>query len=141
MVTHVNQVEQPQILILATEACAYPGADNVGQIHAEYPTNTYIIRVPAPVIFPESFYLRCFERGIAGIIVMSCGHECPYPGAYDALAARISRVHEQMAERNIEPDRLRLCAICTVCSKAFLKEVHQMHERLRQAASAPRAAR
>jgi len=100
MMTHVKQVEQPKILILATEACAYPGADNVGQIHAEYPTNTYIIRVPAPVIFPESFYLRCFERGIAGIIVMSCGHECPYPGAYDALAARISRMHEQMGDRS-----------------------------------------
>ncbi len=137
---HDNQAEQPKILILATEACAYPGADNVGQIHAEYPTNTYIIRVPAPAIFPETFYLRCFERGIGGILVMSCGHECPYPGAYDALAARISRVHEQMAERNIETDRLRLCAICTVCSKAFLKEVLQMHERLARDASELRVA-
>lgn len=126
-----------KILILATEACAYPGADNVGQIHAEYPTTTYILRVPAPVIFPESFYLRCFEKGIAGILVMSCGHECPYPGAYDALAARISRVHQQMIERNIDTSRLRLCAICTVCSKAFLKEVHQMHERFAQVVAEP----
>lgn len=124
----------PKILILATEACAYPGADNVGQIHAEYPTNTYVLRVPAPAVFPESFYLRCFEKGIAGILVMSCGHECPYPGAYDALAARISRVHQQMIEHKIDTSRLRLCAICTVCSKAFLKEVHQMQERLATAA-------
>ena len=50
----------PNILILATEACAYPGADYVGQIHAEYSTNTYIVRVPAPVILPEDFHLRCF---------------------------------------------------------------------------------
>jgi len=133
--TPSNGDEQPKILILATQACAYPGADHVGQIHAKYPTNTYIMRVPAPVIFPESFYLRCFEKGIAGILVMSCGHECPYPGAYDALAARISRVHQQMAERGLETDRLRLCAICTVCSKAFLKEVHQMHEKFVEATS------
>ena len=130
----VSQDGPPKILILATEACAYPGADNVGQIHAEYPTNTYIVRVPSPVIFPESFYLRCFEKGIAGILVMSCGHECPYPGAYDALAARISRVHQQMIEHKIDTSRLRICAICTVCSKAFLKEVHQMHEKFMQAA-------
>jgi len=133
--THPNQTEKPKILILATDTCAYPGADNVGQIHMEYPTNTYIVRVSAPVIFPEEFYLRCFDKGMAGIIVMSCGHECPYPGAYDALAARISRVHQQMAERNIETARLRLCAICTVCSKAFLKEVHMMHEQFGQIAS------
>ncbi|MBN2296343.1 MAG: hydrogenase iron-sulfur subunit [Pirellulales bacterium] len=132
MMAHPNKSEKPKILILATEACAYPGADNVGQIHMEYPTNTYVVRVPAPVIFPEEFYLRCFEKGIAGIIVMSCGHECPFPGAYDALAARISRVHKMMTERGIETDRLRLCAICTVCSKAFLKEVRQMHDKFGQ---------
>ena len=125
----------PGILILATESCAYPGADNVGQIHADYPTNAYVVRVPAPVVFPEEFYLRCFEKGIAGIIVMSCGHECPYEGAYDRFAARIGRVHALMKERGLDTRRLRLCAICTVCSSAFLKEVNQMNEYLTGEAS------
>ena len=124
----------PKILLLATEACAYPGADHVGQIHAEYPTNTYIIRVPAPVAFPADFYLRCFEKGIAAILVMSCGHECPYPNAYSRLAQRIADVHGRMKERGLDTKRLRLCAICTVCSKAFLKEVNQMNDFLRGAA-------
>lgn len=117
----------PKILILATVACAYPGADYVGQNHIEYPPNTYIIRVPAPVVFPENFYLYCFEKGIDGIIIMSCGHECPYEGAYKRLADRVSRVHEQMKERKIDPKRLRLCAICTVCARPFLKEINQMN--------------
>ena len=123
---------KPKILILATLACAYPGADNVGQIHAEYPTNTYIIRVPAPVIFPEKFYMQCFEKGISGIIVMSCGHECPYEGAYDALSKRISKVHGAMKEKGLDINRLKLCAICTVCSRAFLKEVNLMAEVLKK---------
>ena len=127
--------KKSKILILATEACAYPGADHVGQIHADYPTNTYIVRVPAPVIFPEAFYLRCFEKGIDGILVMSCGHECPYEGAYDRLAVRIGRVHKLMKERGIDTNRLRICAICTVCSRAFLKEVHDMNEILSAAES------
>lgn len=122
--------EAPQILILATSACAYPGADNVGQIHAEYPAHTSILKVPDPVLFPESFYLRCYQKGIGGILVMSCGHECPYPGAYQALSERIGRTHKQMAEQGIDTNRLRLCAICTVCSKAFLKEVRLMTELL-----------
>jgi F420-non-reducing hydrogenase iron-sulfur subunit len=125
-----EQASRPKILILATEACAYPGADNVGQIHADYPTSTYIIRVAAPVLLPEGFYLRCFEKGIAGIIVMSCGHECPYEGAYDRLAKRVAQVHTLMKERGLDTNRLRLCAICTVCSKAFLKEVNQLSEYL-----------
>ena len=135
-----KQAKRPTILILATETCAYPGADHVGQIHAEYPTNAYVIRVPAPVVFPEEFYLRCFEKGIAGIIVMSCGHECPYEGAYDRFAARIGRVHDLMKERGMDPKRLRLCAICTVCSSAFLKEVNQLNEYLMGEASVAPAA-
>jgi coenzyme F420-reducing hydrogenase delta subunit len=125
-----ERAKRPTILILATDACAYPGADNVGQVHAEYPTHTYVIRVPAPVLFPASFYLRCFEKGVDGIIVMSCGHECPYEGAYDRLARRIGEVHALMKQRGLETDRLRLCAICTVCSKAFLNEVRRMCEML-----------
>ena len=133
----VTELEKrPKILILATETCAYPGADNVGQIHADYPTNAYVVRVPAPVMFPEEFYLRCFEKGIAGIIVMSCGHECPYEGAYDRFAARIGRVHALMKERGLDTKRLRLCAICTVCSKAFLKEVNELNEYLTKEAAA-----
>ena len=122
--------KRPKILILASAACAYPGADHAGQIHADYPTNSYILRVPAPILFPESFYFRCFEKGIGGIIVMSCGHECPYKGAYHLLAQRVSSVRAKMKEKGLDPNRLRLSAICTVCSRAFLKEINDMNELL-----------
>jgi coenzyme F420-reducing hydrogenase delta subunit len=123
--------ETPPILILATIPCAYPGADTVGQAHASYPTNTYILRVPSPVLFPDDFYYRCFQKGIGGIIVMSCGEECPYQGAYKRLAARVDRVYKGLKERGIDPRRIRLTAICTVCSSAFLREVNQMNDLLK----------
>ena len=56
------RTNQQKILILATETCAYPGANAVGQAHMSYPTNTYILRVRAPVLFPEKFYLDCFAK-------------------------------------------------------------------------------
>jgi coenzyme F420-reducing hydrogenase delta subunit len=116
-----------KILILATESCAYPGANSVGQAHASYPANTFIMRVRAPAMFPEHFYMDCFRKGIAGIIIMSCGEECPYEGAYHALAKRIDRVYQQMKALNIDIRRLRLTSICTVCNRAFLKEVNDMN--------------
>ena len=116
-----------KILILATESCAYPGANSVGQAHATYPANTYILRVRAPVLFPEHFYMDCFKKGISGIIIMSCGEECPYDGAYHALAKRIDRVYQQMKAEDIDLRRLRLTAICTVCNRAFLREVNDMN--------------
>jgi len=124
------QSAQAKILILATESCAYPGANAVGQAHMSYPANTYILRVRAPVLFPERFYLDCFEKGIGGIIIMSCGVECPYEGAYEALARRIDKVFALMKARGLDIRRLRLTSICTVCTRAFVKEVKQMHDLL-----------
>jgi coenzyme F420-reducing hydrogenase delta subunit len=120
----------PKILILATSSCAYPGADATGQAHQDYPTNTYIMDVPSPAIFPEDFYYECFEKGVGGIIVMSCGAECPYEGAYERLASRLDRVALGLKERGIDQRRLKLCSICTVCTKSFLKEVNEMNQLL-----------
>lgn len=120
--------QKGKILILATETCAYPGADSVGQSHSSYPTNTFILRVRAPVLFPERFYMDCFKKGISGIIIMSCGEECPYEGAYKALARHLDRVYQLMKAVDLDIRRLRLTAICTVCNRAFLKEVNLMNE-------------
>lgn len=119
--------KEGKILIMATESCAYPGANSVGQAHSSYPSNTYIIRVRAPALFPEKFYLDCFHKGISGILIMSCGEECPYEGAYHALAKRIDKVYQIMKAEKIDIRRLRLTAICTVCNRAFLKEVNSMN--------------
>jgi F420-non-reducing hydrogenase iron-sulfur subunit len=124
--------QQNKILILATETCAYPGADSVGQAHSTYPANTYILRVRAPVLFPESFYIDCFKKGISGIMVMSCGEECPYEGAYKALATRLDSVYKKMKAMELDLKRLRLTAICTVCNRAFLNEVKQMDQLVRE---------
>ena len=126
MASRENSKGEGKILILATETCAYPGANSVGQAHSTYPANTYILRVRAPVLFPEQFYLDCFKKGISGIIIMSCGEECPYEGAYHVLAKRLDRVYKMMKERNLDIRRLRLTSICTVCNRPFLKEVNNM---------------
>ena len=116
-----------KILVLATATCAYPAADATGQAHLHYPANAFILRVPSPVLFPDQFYFDCFDKGIGGILIMSCGHECPYTGAFAKLAARIDRVKLGLKERGIDPGRIRLSAICTVCTKPFLKEIDELN--------------
>ena len=123
---------KPRILILATLSGGYAGADSVGQIHASYPSNTYIFPVLSPCMFPEDFYLRAFERGIDGIIVMFSGTDSPYKGDSERTAEIINRVYVEMKERGINTRRLRLVAICTVCTAPFLREVNQMNELLQE---------
>jgi F420-non-reducing hydrogenase iron-sulfur subunit len=126
----VMQAHKPKILILATLSGGYAGADSVGQLHTDYAANTYVLPVRSPAMFPEAFYLGTFDRGIDAILVMYSGTDSPYKGDADRTAALINRVYPLMKQRGIDTRRLRLVAICTVCTKAFLKEVTQMNELL-----------
>jgi len=126
-----------KILIITTNVSSYPGANTVGQARLQYSPGTSIIRVPDPVMFPDEFYMRAFEKGVDGIIVMSSGSDCPYEGAYKRLSERIARVYTQMKDKGIDRTRLKLTTICTVCKAAFLKEINDMQDNLaKQAAGA-----
>jgi coenzyme F420-reducing hydrogenase delta subunit len=125
-----KKAKEPKILILATLAGGYAGADSTGQSHMEYPVNTYILPVMSPVMFPPEFFVRAFERGIDGIIIMYSGTDSPYKVEADGTAALLNRTYGLMKERKLDIRRLRLAAICTVCVKPFLKEVKLMTDLL-----------
>ena len=127
----VSAVADPEarptrMLVIATLLCSYPGIDATGQAHMEYPPNTFVIPTPDPVMFPESFYLYCFEQGVDAILIASCGTDSPYKGSFEQLARQIDRTYVLMKERDIDIRRLKLTAICSVCTKAFIKEVADM---------------
>jgi coenzyme F420-reducing hydrogenase delta subunit len=122
--------QKPKILILATISGGYAGADAVGQLHADYPSNTYILPVLCPSMFPPEFYLDSYEKGIDGIIVMYSGTDSPYKSGPERAAQLINQTYPLMKDRGIDTRRLKLAAICTVCTKPFLKEVKAMDELL-----------
>mgnify|MGYP001138448331 CR=1 FL=1 len=117
-----------KILIITTNHTSYPAANAVGQARLSYNSNTYIIRVPDPVMFPEEFYINAFEKGIDGIIIMSSGSDCPYEGAYERLSRRIQNVYNIMKEKKMNINRLKLTTICSVCKESFLKEISDMEK-------------
>jgi len=123
---------KPKILILATLSGGYAGADAVGQLHTDYATNTYILPVLCPSMFPPEFYLRSYEQGIDGIIVMYSGTDSPYKGGPERTAVLINQTYPLMKERGIDTRRMKLAAICTVCTKPFQKESRLMNEVLEE---------
>lgn len=126
-----TQSHQPKILILGTISGGYAGADSTGQSHLEYPANTYILPVLSPVMFPPEFYLRSFQRGMDGIIVMYSGTDSPFKVEAEGTAKLIQRAYAMMKQHGLDIRRLRLAAICTVCVKPFLKEINQMNDLLK----------
>ena len=125
------EYDKPKILILATLSGGYAGADSVGQLHADYPNNTFILPVICPSMFSADFYIRAFKRGIDSIIVMYSGTDSPYKGGPERAAQLINQTYPLMKEHGIDTRRLKLTAICTVCAKHVVKEIKEMDEYLR----------
>ncbi len=97
---NTNQItSKPKILILATISGGYAGADAVGQLHTDYPSNTYILPVLCPSMFPPEFYLDSYEKGIDGIIVMYSGTDSPYKGGPERAAQLINQTYPLMKEQ------------------------------------------
>jgi len=124
--------KQMKILLIASSDCGYVAADTVGQGHMNYTANTSILKVVSPSMLPEDFYLYCFSKGIDGIVVMSSGEESPFDGAQKNLTKRLDNLTQVLKKYNIDYRRVKLSAICTVCTASFLKEVNNMNEILNE---------
>lgn len=134
-----DTVNKPtKILLLATLSGGYRGADMVGQGHMDYPPNTYILPVRSSAIFPPKFYIDAFQKGFDAITVMYSGTDSPYKGESEKTAQIINETYERMKELNLDPRRLRLAAICTVCVRPFLEEVQRAEKLLEEVGSVPR---
>jgi len=127
-----------KILLLATLSGGYRGADMVGQGHMDYPPNTYILPVMSAAIFPPKFYIEAFNKGFDTITVMYSGTDSPYKGESEKTAKNINETYVKMKELNLDPRRLRLAAICTVCVRPFLEEVQRAEKLLDEIGSVPR---
>jgi F420-non-reducing hydrogenase iron-sulfur subunit len=136
MATETTQ--KGKILLLATLSGGYRGADMVGQGHMEYPPNTYILPVRSAAIFPPKFYIEAFDKGFDAITVMYSGTDSPYKGESEKTAEIINETYGKMKELNLDPRRLRLAAICTVCVRPFLEEVQRAEALLEEIGPVPR---
>lgn len=61
---------------------------------------------------------------------MYSGTDSPYKGGPERTALLINQTYPLMKEKGIDTRRLKLAAICTVCTKPFLKEITAMEQLL-----------
>lgn len=117
-----------KILLITMARSSYLAADALGQLHLEYPAGVYIIKTLYPGILPSYFYVDSLEKGIDGIIIAAAGSDCPIEESYKQLSATVKKTYETLTEKKINVKRLRLTAICSVCTNALLKEINNMSE-------------
>jgi len=122
---------KPRILVFSTNNISDPGIDMAGSAHMHYSTAVTVISMPCTSGIKPSWILHALQRGFDGVFIASDGEECAYLPDCSSRASRIvERAQALLSDRGLDPQRLRMAAICSVCAEAFTKHMRQFSEAL-----------
>jgi len=128
--TGIN-VKSTKILVFSTEKISDPAIDMAGLLKLHYPPTVYTVSIPCSSGVKSRWILHAFEKGFDGVFIAADGSDCPYGESCTEKTGKIvSRTHELMRAKDIEPARLRMAAICSVCSESFVKQMKSFNEYL-----------
>jgi coenzyme F420-reducing hydrogenase delta subunit len=120
----INQQSQPRILIFSTEKISDPAIDLAGLLKMHYSPRAYSIAVPCSSSIKPRWILHAMEKGFDGVFIAADGTDCPYSDSCTTNTGNIvSQTHQLMKDKGILPKRLKMAAICSVCSEAFVKHI------------------
>ncbi len=125
--------KRPRILVFSTEKISDPAIDLAGLLKLHYPPTVYTITVPCSSGIKPRWIMHAFDRGFDGVFIAADGTDCPYgESCTDKTAHVVQKTQELMKERGWDPARLKMAAICSVCSEPFVKQMKAFTEALLQ---------
>jgi len=125
-----------KILVFSTEKISDPAIDMAGLLKLHYPPSVVTIPVPCSSSVKPKWILYALEKGFDGVFIAADGTDCPYgETCIDKTAQVVSTTQQLMKDKGIEPARLKMAAICSVCSEAFVKHVKSFADYLKNASS------
>ncbi len=121
----------PKILVFSTEKISDPAIDMAGLLKLHYPPTVYTIPVPCSSAIKPRWILHALEQGFDGVFLAADGTDCPYGETCTEKTGQLMNVTQQlMKDKGIDPARLKMAAICSVCSEPFVKHVKSFTEYL-----------
>jgi coenzyme F420-reducing hydrogenase delta subunit len=124
-------IKSAKILVFSTEKISDPAIDMAGLLKLHYPPTVYTIPLPCSSGVKSRWIMHAFEKRFDGVFIAADGSDCSYGESCTEKTGRIvSRTHEMMKQKDIEPARLRMAAICSVCSESFVKQMRSFNEYL-----------
>ena len=121
----------PKILVFSTEKISDPAIDMAGLLKLHYPPTVYTIPVPCSSAIKSGWILHALKQGFDGVFIAADGTDCPYgESCTEKTGQLVTNTMEMMKEQGIDPARLKMAAICSVCSEPFVKHVKSFTEYL-----------
>ena len=126
-----NIKKSAKILVFSTEKISDPAIDMAGLLKLHYPPTVYTITVPCSSGIKSRWILRAYEKGFDGVFIAADGSDCVFgESCTEKTGNVVSKTHELMKLKEIDPARLKMAALCSVCSESFVKQIKSFNEYL-----------
>jgi coenzyme F420-reducing hydrogenase delta subunit len=126
-----DKQKSPRVLVFSTEKISDPAIDLAGLLKKHYPPTVYVINVPCSASIKSKWILHAFEKGFDGVFIAADGTDCSYSeSCTEKTGMVVQRTHNIMKEKGIDPAKLKMAAICSVCADPFVKHMKNFVEAL-----------
>lgn len=123
----------PKILVFSTENVSDPGIDLAGRNKMHYSPSVYVMTLPCSSGIRPSWIVHALEKGFDGVFIAADGSDCAYVSDCTARTGKVvSDAQEMLRERSIDPSRLKMAALCSVCAEPFEKYMESFSRQLRK---------
>ena len=122
---------RPRVLVFSTNAISDMGIDLAGSSHMDYSPAVQVIAVPCSGGINPEWILHAVRAGFDGVFVAADGAECAFLSDCVARTARVVEQSQAMLQKlGLEPGRVKMAAICSVCSEPFVNHMKQFGKTL-----------
>ncbi len=122
---------RPRVLVFSTNAISDMGIDLAGSSHLDYSPTVQVIAVPCSGGLHPSWIVHAVKAGFAGVFIAADGPECSYLADCTARTARIvEQAQALLQQEGLEPARVKMAALCSVCAEPFVSHMKQFGKAL-----------
>ncbi len=122
-----------RILVFSTQNISDPGVDLAGSSHLPYSPGVVVIPVPCSSGIDPRWIIYALEKGFDGVFIAADGTDCPYLEDCTTRTGQVvARAQEMAREKGLDPRRIRMAAICSVCAEAFVNHMRNFEKALQE---------
>ncbi|MFC1858000.1 hydrogenase iron-sulfur subunit [Thermodesulfobacteriota bacterium] len=130
--TYLSDSPEDKILAFMCWWCSYPGADNAGVNHIQYPPSSRGIRVMCAGRIKREFVLQAFRRGAGMVMVSGCHpQDCHYITGQHHAERRLSHLFRRLEKIGISSERFRLEWISAAEGDKYARVITEMDQTLK----------
>ena len=122
---------QPRVLVFTTNGISDMAVDLAGSSHMDYSPHVQVIPVPCSGGINPQWIVHAVKVGFDGVFVAADGPECAYlTDCTDRTAAIVAQAQSILAKEGMDPKRVKMAALCSVCSEPFVNHMKQFGKTL-----------